>query len=263
MSDCIVTGEGDVKKFILKDNAKNGFELFDVFPHADGVEEDKTPQLRGLPELLDIIRKRSITKVSFLGKFDQWTGDMGTRDMLAVFKKPPDFDTESLIGLIYSELEKEGAEIVPITHYIPSLRPEGSNLVWDTIETKDVYNRVKRQLDWMKTDQGEAWPTAALATVHGINHFAKKGEGCTDFLNRIGSNTLEPGIRSYLVRYSPWDNYAVRMPTFGPETIIQCRELGIAGLLSEKGKTLALAREEALQLTRSTQYEGKFHLEFF
>lgn len=164
--------------------------------------------------------------------------------MMKLFMSLPRRDTESLIGGVIRELEKEGIQLLDSTLLIRSLLPQTGVLTRrrpDAEESKDIEygRRVGREIARLDLGQTIVVKDQAVVAVEAM-------EGTDETIRRAAG--LVGGQRLTVVKVSrPEQDMRFDVPTIGLNTLRVMKECNVSALAVDAGKTLILDRANFIE----------------
>ncbi|MBI4890469.1 MAG: UDP-2,3-diacylglucosamine diphosphatase LpxI [Acidobacteria bacterium] len=230
----------EVVVIALKDNAPPEVEQLGASCHWISIAE--------LGKLIEILHREKITEVIMAGQVKHTSLFSSLKPDWRLFKllmSLPTRNTDSLIGGVRAELEKEGIRLGDSTVLLkPLLAPEGviGKRKLDDDERKDIDygRRVANALAGFDIGQSVAVSERACVAVEAM-------EGTDAMLRRAASLVNGRGLR--LIKVSKRRQHLqFDVPVAGPDTIRTMAETGTTALAVDAGRTLLLDKEEMLEL---------------
>lgn len=166
------------------------------------------------------------------------------RKMMKVFMSLPERNTQSLIGGVIEELEKEGIEFIDSTVLLASLLPEAGVLTRrepSSEELMDIeYGRpIAQEITHLDLGQTIVIKDRAVVAVEAM-------EGTDETIRRAAR--LVGGGRLTVVKVSrPDQDMRFDVPVVGLDTLLVLKECNVSALAVDAEKTLVLDREEFIR----------------
>lgn len=164
--------------------------------------------------------------------------------MLKVLLKLPRRNTDSLIGAIATELEKEGIELIDSTHFLQDYLPKAGSLTKrqpDNQEREDIEYGLEIAREIARLDLGQTIVVRAKACVA-----IEAMEGTDETIRRAG--TLAHGRLTVVKIAKPDQDMRFDVPVVGVPTIEAMVAAGATCLCITAGKTLMFDRDEMIRL---------------
>jgi DUF1009 family protein len=164
--------------------------------------------------------------------------------MLKVLLKLPRRNTDSLIGAIATELEKEGIELIDSTYFLQDYLPKTGSLTKrqpDNQERADVEYGLEIAREIARLDLGQTIVVRAKACVA-----IEAMEGTDETIRRAG--TLAHGRLTVVKVAKPDQDMRFDVPVVGVPTIEAMVAAGATCLCITAGKTLMFDRDEMIRL---------------
>ncbi len=164
--------------------------------------------------------------------------------MMKVFMSLPERNTQSLIGGVIEELEKEGIEFIDSTVLLASLLPEAGVLTRrepSSEELMDIeYGRpIAQEIAHLDLGQTIVIKDRAVVAVEAM-------EGTDETIRRAAR--LVGGGRLTVVKVSrPDQDMRFDVPVVGLDTLLVLKECNVSALAVDAEKTLVLDREEFIR----------------
>ena len=164
--------------------------------------------------------------------------------MMKVFMSLPERNTQSLIGGVIEELEKEGIEFIDSTVLLASLLPEAGVLTRrepSSEELMDIeYGRpIAQEIARLDLGQTVVIKDRAVVAVEAM-------EGTDETIRR--ASRLVGGGRLTVIKVSrPGQDMRFDVPVVGLDTLLVLKECNVSALAVDAEKTLILDREEFIR----------------
>ncbi len=164
--------------------------------------------------------------------------------MMKVFMSLPERNTQSLIGGVIEELEKEGIEFIDSTVLLASLLPEAGVLTRrepSSEELMDIeYGRpIAQEIARLDLGQTVVIKDRAVVAVEAM-------EGTDETIRR--ASRLVGGGRLTVIKVSrPGQDMRFDVPVVGLDTLLVLKECNVSALAVDAEKTLVLDREEFIR----------------
>ncbi|MEE2840123.1 MAG: UDP-2,3-diacylglucosamine diphosphatase LpxI [Acidobacteriota bacterium] len=210
-----------------------------------------------LGKLIRVFKGEGVQKAIMAGQvkhsqiFSRKGGDSSGRrlilpdlKMMKVFMSLPERNTQSLIGGVIEELEKEGIEFIDSTVLLASLLPEAGVLTRrepSSEELMDIeYGRpIAQEIAHLDLGQTIVIKDRAVVAVEAM-------EGTDETIRRAAR--LVGGGRLTVVKVSrPDQDMRFDVPVVGLDTLLVLKECNVSALAVDAEKTLVLDREEFIR----------------
>jgi len=210
-----------------------------------------------LGKLIRVFKGEGVQKAIMAGQvkhtqiFSRKGGDSSGRrlilpdlKMMKVFMSLPERNTQSLIGGVIEELEKEGIEFIDSTVLLASLLPEAGVLTRrepSSEELMDIeYGRpIAQEIARLDLGQTVVIKDRAVVAVEAM-------EGTDETIRR--ASRLVGGGRLTVIKVSrPGQDMRFDVPVVGLDTLLVLKECNVSALAVDAEKTLVLDREEFIR----------------
>ena len=210
-----------------------------------------------LGKLIRVFKGEGVQKAIMAGQvkhsqiFSRKGGDSSGRrlilpdlKMMKVFMSLPERNTQSLIGGVIEELEKEGIEFIDSTVLLASLLPEAGVLTRrepSSEELMDIeYGRpIAQEITHLDLGQTIVIKDRAVVAVEAM-------EG-TDETIRRAARLVGGGRRTVVKGSRPEQGMRFDVPGGGLDTLLVLKECNVSALAVDAEKTLVLDREEFIR----------------
>ncbi len=248
----LIAGNGDFPFLVLEGAKKAGESLAVV---AIKEETDKRIEeladdlawvgIGQLGKMISFFKNAGVSKVMMAGQVKHvqlFSGAVPDVRMLKMLWNLPRRNTDSLIGGIASELEKDGIELIDSTYFLGDyLAPKGvlTKRSPNDIEMENVEYGLHIAGEIARLDLGQTIVVRAKACVA-----IEAMEGTDATILRAG--TLANGKLTVVKVAKPDQDMRFDVPVVGPPTVKVMAEAGATCISITAGKTLIISREEML-----------------
>lgn len=200
-----------------------------------------------LGKMISHFKANGVDKVMMAGQVKHvqiFSGSIPDVRMLKMLWNLPRRNTDSLIGGIAAELEKDGIELIDSTYFIQDhLAPEGvmTKRKPNDIETGNIEYGLQIAREIARLDLGQTIVVRAKACVA-----IEAMEGTDETITRAGQ--LAKGKLTVVKVAKPDQDMRFDVPVVGPPTVGVMAAAGATCLSVTVGKTLIFGREEMVAL---------------
>ena len=210
-----------------------------------------------LGKLIRVFKGEGVQKAIMAGQvkhiqiFSRKGGDSSGRrlilpdlKMMKVFMSLPERNTQSLIGGVIEELEKEGIEFIDSTVLLASLLPEAGVLTRREPSSEELMDieygcPIAQEIAHLDLGQTIVIKDRAVVAVEAM-------EGTNETIRRAAR--LVGGGRLTVVKVSrPDQDMRFDVPVVGLDTLLVLKECNVSALAVDAEKTLVLDREEFIR----------------
>ena len=250
----LIAGNGQFPFLVLKGARSRGVELFVV-----AIKEETDPRIEEeasnvtwigigqLGKMIAYFKDNDVSKAIMAGQVKHvqiFSGAMPDMRMVKMLWNLPRRNTDSLIGGVAAELEKEGIELIDSTHFIPDqLADEG--VLTRRLPDENEHENIKYGLhiadEIARLDLGQTIVIRARACVA-----IEAMEGTDATILRAGE--LAKGKLTVVKVAKPDQDMRFDVPVVGVPTIEAMMAAGATCLSVTSGKTLMFKRDEMLFL---------------
>ena len=216
----------------------------------EGVRADVTFRLETLGTLLNTLRARGVSRVSFCGSvarpsFDPAALDADTMHLIPLFQKALAAGDDGALRSLVDVFEKAGFDVVAAQDITPSLTAEPGVM------------SLRHPDEQMSVDAGRAADVCRAMAPLDVGQCCVVGQSQVMGIETIGGTdhmlaTLPERARgSNAILFKgpkPQQSRLVDMPTIGPETINAAHQAGLAGVIIVAGQVIVLDPDRCIAL---------------
>jgi UDP-2,3-diacylglucosamine hydrolase len=250
----LIAGNGDFP-FLVLDGARNAGESLAVVAIKEETDkriEQTTEALTWvsigqLGKMISFFRDAGVSKVIMAGQVKHvqlFSGAVPDVRMLKMLWNLPRRNTDSLIGGIAAELEKDGIELIDSTYFLQDhLAPKGvlTKREPNEVELGNIEYGLHIAAEIARLDLGQTIVIRAKACVA-----IEAMEGTDATITRAGQ--LAKGKLTVVKVAKPDQDMRFDVPVIGPPTVRVMASAGATCLSVTAGKTLVFNRDETLRL---------------
>lgn len=197
--------------------------------------------------LVSVLQAEGVARVLLAGKVTKellYQDFVPDERLLALLRRVPDRNDDTLLLAVVDELAREGIEVVRQDDYLAHLLAQAGPLAGrspDPRELADARYGFRRAKEIAGLDLGQTVVVKNLAVlaveaVEGTDACLRRGGG----LGRGGAVAVKVAKPAQDPRFD--------VPTIGPDTLVSMREAGVACLAVEAGATFVVEQAEVRRL---------------